>query len=187
MPISDDEKEKRKKYSQDTLALLAVDNIYPSKAGLELFDAVDRGDMTTEEAKEEIIKRARLYAKKETSMPISSDEKARRSQIIANVRASFSLEGIEPDSEMKALDERYMNGEFADAHELGEVTRAYLRKKYNMPSKSVQDTLASFAVDNIKLSPEGLGRFYAVDRGDMTTEEALEEVRQRAMRYGKGG
>jgi len=55
-----------------------------------------------------------------------------RAQIVANVRASFALEGIEPDDEMKALEERYINGEIVDAKELGELTRAHLRKKYNL-------------------------------------------------------
>lgn len=55
-----------------------------------------------------------------------------RAQIIANVRASFALEGIEPDEEMKALEERYIHGDFADAEELGELTRVHLRQKYNL-------------------------------------------------------
>lgn len=55
-----------------------------------------------------------------------------RAQIVANVRASFALEGIKPDEEMQALEERYINGEFADAKELGGLTRAHLRQKYNL-------------------------------------------------------
>lgn len=51
------------KTSKDTLALLAVDNIHPSKAGLALFIAVDRGEMTREEAIKAIKKRAFRYTK----------------------------------------------------------------------------------------------------------------------------
>ena len=65
-------------------------------------------------------------------MNISDEEKARRAFIVANASASSALEGIHPDEEMKALQERYINGEFADAKELGELTRAHLRKKYNL-------------------------------------------------------
>ena len=49
------------KTSKDTLALLAVDNIYPSKAGLALFVAVDRGEMTRDEVIAAIKKRAIRY------------------------------------------------------------------------------------------------------------------------------
>lgn len=65
-------------------------------------------------------------------MNISNEERARRAFTVANASASSALEGIHPDDEMQALQVRYINGEFADAHELGEVTRKYLRKKYNL-------------------------------------------------------
>jgi hypothetical protein len=120
-------------------------------------------------------------------MTISDEEKARRTIIISNVRASFALEGIEPDEEMKALEERYIHGEFADAKELDELTRAHLRKKYALPPKSFDATLALLAVDNIKMSPEGMALLHRIDRGDMTIEEAKEAIKQRAIRYGKGG
>lgn len=55
-----------------------------------------------------------------------------RAFIIANAAASSALEGIYPDDEMKALEERYINGDFANTHELGEHMRVYLRKKYNL-------------------------------------------------------
>lgn len=43
------------------LAILTVDNIRLSKAGMELFTAVDTGEMTIAEAKEAIKTRARAY------------------------------------------------------------------------------------------------------------------------------
>lgn len=55
-----------------------------------------------------------------------------RAQIVANVRASFALEGIQPDEEMKALEQRYINGQIADANDLGELMRAHLRQIYNL-------------------------------------------------------
>jgi hypothetical protein len=120
-------------------------------------------------------------------MTISDEEKAKRSFVIRNVRASFALEGIVPDEEMKALEERYIHGEFADAKELDELTRTHLRKKYAIPPKSFDATLALLAVDNIKMSPAGMALMHRVDRGEITTEEAIEAVKQRAIRYGKGG
>lgn len=47
--------------ANQTLALLAVDNIHLNKQGLELFAAVDRGDMSTAEAKDIIKNSARAY------------------------------------------------------------------------------------------------------------------------------
>lgn len=47
--------------ANQTLVLLAVDNIYLNKQGLELFAAVDRGDMSTAEAKHIIRIRSRAY------------------------------------------------------------------------------------------------------------------------------
>lgn len=46
---------------RQALAILAVDNIQLSKAGLNLFSAVDRGDMSIEEAKDSVRARARAY------------------------------------------------------------------------------------------------------------------------------
>jgi hypothetical protein len=48
--------------AKQTLGLLAVDNIHLSSQGLNLFAAVDRGEMTTDDAKEAIKKRAYAYA-----------------------------------------------------------------------------------------------------------------------------
>jgi len=56
--------------TNQTLALLAVDNIYPSKAGLELFAAVDRGEMSAAEAKESVKARARAYGAASTTTPV---------------------------------------------------------------------------------------------------------------------
>ena len=47
--------------SLQALAILAVDDIRPSKAGLKLLHAVDSGEMTIEEANEAIKVRAREY------------------------------------------------------------------------------------------------------------------------------
>lgn len=52
-------------------------------------------------------------------------------------------------------------------------------------SKTSKDTLASFAVDNIYPSKAGLALFIAVDSGEMTREEAIEAIKQRAFRYGQ--
>lgn len=54
-------------------------------------------------------------------------------------------------------------------------------------SKTSKDTLALLAVDNIYPSKAGLALFIAVDSGEMTTEEAIEAIKQRAFRYGQGG
>ncbi len=54
--------------TNQTLALLAVDNIYPSKAGLELFAAVDRGEMSAADAKESVKARARAYGSATTTV-----------------------------------------------------------------------------------------------------------------------
>jgi len=54
-------------------------------------------------------------------------------------------------------------------------------------SKASKDTLASFAVDNIYPSKAGLALFIAVDSGEMTREEAIEAIKQRAFRYGQRG
>lgn len=116
-------------------------------------------------------------------MGISDEEKARRAFIVANATASSALEGIHPDETMKALNERYINGDFSDVEELGVVTRSYLRKKHNLPPNAV-DSLALLAVDNIYPSKEGLALFAAIERGEMTVEEAKEVVKQRARQYG---
>lgn len=47
--------------ANQTLALLAVDNIYLNKQGLDLLAAVDRGELSTAEAKEAVRSRARAY------------------------------------------------------------------------------------------------------------------------------
>lgn len=52
-----------------------------------------------------------------------------RQKIIDNTNASFFLEGIEPDAEMKRLQALYVTGEIASALELGKLTRSHLKTK----------------------------------------------------------
>lgn len=52
-----------------------------------------------------------------------------RQKIIDNTNASFFLEGIEPDTEMKRLQALYILGEISSALELGKLTRSYLKTK----------------------------------------------------------
>ena len=52
-----------------------------------------------------------------------------RQKIIDNTNASFFLEGIEPDAEMKRLQALYVTGEIASALELGKLTRSQLKTK----------------------------------------------------------
>ena len=52
-----------------------------------------------------------------------------RQKIIDNTNASFFLEGIEPDAEMKRLQALYVTGEIATALELGKLTRSHLKTK----------------------------------------------------------
>ena len=52
-----------------------------------------------------------------------------RQKIIDNTNASFFLEGIEPDTEMKRLQALYVTGEIASALELGKLTRSHLKTK----------------------------------------------------------
>lgn len=52
-----------------------------------------------------------------------------RQKIIDNTNASFFLEGIEPDAEMKRLQALYVTGEIANALELGKLTRLHLKTK----------------------------------------------------------
>ena len=52
-----------------------------------------------------------------------------RQKIIDNTNASFFLEGIEPDAEMKRLQALYVTGEIANALELGKFTRSHLKTK----------------------------------------------------------
>lgn len=50
--------------SRQALAILAVDDIHPSEAGVILMWKIDSGSITHDQAIEEIIKRANLYANK---------------------------------------------------------------------------------------------------------------------------
>ena len=52
-----------------------------------------------------------------------------RQKIIDNTNASFFLEGIEPDAEMKRLQALYVTGEITSALELGKLTRSHLKTK----------------------------------------------------------
>lgn len=52
-----------------------------------------------------------------------------RQKIIDNTNASFFLDGIEPDAEMKRLQALYVTGEIASALELGKLTRSHLKTK----------------------------------------------------------
>ena len=52
-----------------------------------------------------------------------------RQKRIDNTNASFFLEGIEPDAEMKRLQALYVTGEIASALELGKLTRSHLKTK----------------------------------------------------------
>lgn len=60
---------------------------------------------------------------------ITETEKAVRKRILDNTNASFFLEGIEPDAEMKRLQALYVTGEIATALELGKLTRSHLKIK----------------------------------------------------------
>ncbi|MDD2817146.1 MAG: hypothetical protein PHP00_15675 [Thiotrichaceae bacterium] len=53
-----------------------------------------------------------------------------RQKIIDNTNASFFLEGIEPDAEMKRLQALYVTGEIANALELGKLTRSHLKQSH---------------------------------------------------------
>ena len=55
-----------------------------------------------------------------------------RQKIIDNTNASFFLEGIEPDAEMKRLQALYVTGEITSALELGKLTRSHLQIKTNL-------------------------------------------------------
>ena len=50
--------------SRQALAILAVDDIHPSEAGVILMWKSDSGSITHDQAIDEIIKRANLYANK---------------------------------------------------------------------------------------------------------------------------
>lgn len=66
----------------------------------------------------------------ETTKPVLSQaEKAIRKQLIDNTNASFALEGIEADQEMKALQQQYIDGEIENTQILGERTRKYLKNR----------------------------------------------------------
>lgn len=52
-----------------------------------------------------------------------------RQKLIDNTNASFFLEGIEPDAEMKRLQALYVTGEIGNALELGKLTRSHLKTK----------------------------------------------------------
>lgn len=52
--------------SNQALAILAVDNIRPSRAGVALMHSIDAGTMTHAEAIEAILERAHLYADHKT-------------------------------------------------------------------------------------------------------------------------
>lgn len=52
-----------------------------------------------------------------------------RQKRIDNTNASFFLEGVEPDAEMKRLQALYVTGEIASALELGKLTRSHLKTK----------------------------------------------------------
>lgn len=60
---------------------------------------------------------------------ITESEKKHRASKIAITNASSYLEGIEPDDEMKKLQQQYIQGEFKDAKEMGNKMRAHLRTK----------------------------------------------------------
>ena len=47
--------------ASQSLAILAVDNIRPSKQGIELLQAIDRGEITPNQAIEAILQRAANY------------------------------------------------------------------------------------------------------------------------------
>jgi len=48
--------------SQQALAILAVDNIHPSPAGVALMQSIEAGSMTRVQAIQCIVERARRYA-----------------------------------------------------------------------------------------------------------------------------
>lgn len=52
-----------------------------------------------------------------------------RQKRIDNTNASFFLEGVEPDAEMKRLQALYVTGEITSALELGKLTRSHLKIK----------------------------------------------------------
>ena len=60
---------------------------------------------------------------------ITATERVDRQRIVDNTNASFFLEGIEPDAEMKRLQALYVTGEIASALELGKLTRSHLKTK----------------------------------------------------------
>lgn len=171
---------------QQTLGSLAVDNIKLSERGLELLHAVDRGDMTHDEAIEDIKQRAFAMSNKPDDY-----SRAERNFMVRNANASSALEGIPLDENVADLQQRYIDGEFANAEILGEHVQAYLRKKYNLPPKPTKFkadvTLDLLAVDDLYPSKAGLELFEKIDRGEMTIEEAKEQVKIRARKYGAGG
>lgn len=62
---------------------------------------------------------------------ITEIEKADRKRILDNTNASFLLEGVDPDTEMKQLQAQWVNGEIETALELGDKIRTHLKNKYN--------------------------------------------------------
>lgn len=52
-----------------------------------------------------------------------------RQKLIDNTNASFALEGIEPDAEMKRLQALFITGEIANTLELGKLTRSHLETR----------------------------------------------------------
>ncbi len=60
---------------------------------------------------------------------ITEIEKADRKRLLDNTNASFFLEGIEPDAEMKRLQALYVTGEISNAFELGKLTRSHIKTK----------------------------------------------------------
>lgn len=63
--------------ANQTLALLAVDNIYLSKSGLDLFAAVDRGEVSIADAKESIKARAHAYGSKSVASAVAHQTRMR--------------------------------------------------------------------------------------------------------------
>jgi|GEM_PF-4390331 len=50
-------------------------------------------------------------------------------------------------------------------------------------SRAYHDTVAMFAVDNIRFSEQGLELLAAVDRGEISRERAIEMIEARARAY----
>ncbi len=59
------------------------------------------------------------------------------------------------------------------------MTVAEVKRKYHDVSKATLETLASMAIENMYPDEEFVKKLVAIDRGELTTEDAREEISKR--------